>query len=46
MISAKLTPPYSLINGIDFSDLGDRKEFQLSNGDPDTAKIDQKNLDG
>ena len=42
MISAKLTPPYSLINGIDFSDLGDRKEFQLSNGDPDTAKIDQE----
>ena len=42
MISAKLTPPYSLINGIDFSDLGDRKEFQLPNGDPDTAKIDQE----
>ena len=42
MISAKLTPPYSLINGIDFSDLGDRKEFQLPNGEPDTAKIDQE----
>ena len=41
-ISAKLTPPYSLINGIDFSDLGDRKEFQLPNGEPDTAKIDQE----
>lgn len=41
-ISAKLTPPYSLINGIDFSNLGDRKEFQLPNGDPDTAKIDQE----
>ena len=42
MISAKFTPPYSLINGIDFSDLGDRKEFQLPNGEPDTAKIDQE----
>ena len=41
-ISAKLTPPYSLINGIDFSDLGNRKEFQLPNGEPDTAKIDQE----
>ena len=41
-ISAKLTPPYSLINGIDYSDLGDRKEFQLPNGEPDTAKIDQE----
>ncbi len=41
-ISAKLTPPYSLINGVDFSNLGDRKEFQLPNGDPDTAKIDQE----
>ena len=41
-ISGKFTPPYSLINGIDFSDLENRKEFQLPNGDPDTAKIDQE----
>jgi len=41
-ISGKLTPPYSLINGIDFSNLENRKEFQLPNGEPDTAKIDQE----
>ncbi len=41
-ISGKFTPPYSLINGIDFSDLENRKEFQLSNGDPNAAKIDQE----
>lgn len=41
-ISAKLTPPYSLINGIDFSDLENQREFQLPNGDPDVAKIDQE----
>jgi len=40
-ISAKLTPPYSLINGVDFSNLENQREFQLSNGDPDVAKIDQ-----
>ena len=42
IISGKFTPPYSLIKGIDFSDLENRKEFQLPNGDPDTAKIDQE----
>ncbi len=41
-ISGKFTPPYSLINGIDFSNLEDRKEFQLPNGEPDRAKIDQE----
>ncbi|MGB2435410.1 MAG: BamA/OMP85 family outer membrane protein, partial [Flavobacteriaceae bacterium] len=41
-ISGKFTPPYSLINGIDFSNLENRKEFQLPNGDPDKAKIDQE----
>ncbi len=41
-ISAKLTPPYSLINGIDFSDLENQKEFQLPDGKPDKAKIDQE----
>tara|TARA_B100001059_G_scaffold44533_1_gene36894 strand:+ start:14988 stop:17477 length:2490 start_codon:yes stop_codon:yes gene_type:complete len=41
-ISGKFTPPYSLIKGIDFSNLENRKEFQLPNGDPDTAKIDQE----
>jgi outer membrane protein insertion porin family len=41
-ISGKFTPPYSLINGIDFSNLENRKEFQLPNGEPDVAKIDQE----
>ena len=41
-ISGKFTPPYSLINGIDFSNMEDRKEFQLPNGEPDRAKIDQE----
>ncbi len=41
-LSGKFTPPYSLINGTDFSNLEGQKEFQLSNGEPDTAKIDQE----
>ncbi len=41
-ISGKFTPPYSLIKGIDFSNLEDRKEFQLPNGEPNRAKIDQE----
>jgi outer membrane protein insertion porin family len=30
-ISAKLTPPYSLINGIDYATLGDKEEYKLRN---------------
>jgi len=41
-VSGKFTPPYSLINGIDFSNLENQREFQLPNGDPDVAKIDQE----
>ena len=41
-VSGKFTPPYSIINGIDFSNLENRKEFQLPNGEPDVAKIDQE----
>ena len=41
-ISGKFTPPYSLINGVDFGSMEDRKEFQLPNGEPDRAKIDQE----
>ena len=41
-ISGKFTPPYSFISGADFSNLEERKEFQLPNGQPDTAKIDQE----
>jgi len=44
-ISAKLTPPFSLISGRDYSNLGEEKEFQtLINGVPvpDNALIDQE----
>jgi outer membrane protein insertion porin family len=30
-LSAKLTPPYSLINGIDYATLGDKEEYKLKN---------------
>ena len=41
-ISAKLTPPYSIISGVDYSSLESQKAFQLSNGNPNTEKIDQE----
>ncbi len=40
-LSGKFTLPYSLITGEDFSNMEERPEFQLPNGDPDTQKIDQ-----
>jgi outer membrane protein insertion porin family len=30
-ISAKLTPPYSLLNGVDYATLGDKEEYKLKN---------------
>ena len=45
-VSGKFTPPYSLIGGIDFSNMEDREEFQLPNGEPDRAKIDQEKFSG
>ncbi|WP_040473738.1 outer membrane protein assembly factor BamA [Flavobacterium frigoris] len=30
-LSAKLTPPYSLLNGIDYAALGDKEEYKLKN---------------
>jgi outer membrane protein insertion porin family len=30
-VSAKLTPPYSLLNGIDYATLGDQEEYKLKN---------------
>ncbi len=45
IISGKFTPPFSLISGIDYANLGDDKEFQrIVNGTPtpDIAKIDQE----
>lgn len=41
-ISAKLTPPYSLISGKDFSNLGNQAEFQDADGNPLIDKIDQE----
>ena len=44
-ISAKLTPPFSLISGRDYSNLGEEREFQtIINGVPvpDNALIDQE----
>ena len=41
-ISAKLTPPYSLFSGLDYSNLGVLEEFQDENGDPIQNKIDQE----
>lgn len=40
-VSAKLTPPYSLFNGIKYDQLKDDPDYQL-HGKPDLAKIDQK----
>ncbi|MEP1854765.1 BamA/OMP85 family outer membrane protein, partial [Nonlabens ulvanivorans] len=40
-ITAKLTPPYSLFNGVDYATLEDQEEFQ-TNGEADLAKIDQE----
>ncbi|MGJ8683768.1 MAG: outer membrane protein assembly factor BamA [Nonlabens sp.] len=42
-ITAKLTPPYSLFNGVDYANLGDQEEFQ-SNGVADQEKIDRERL--
>lgn len=41
-LTAKLTPPFSLFNKIDYANLGEQAEFQDANGDPDQAKIDQE----
>jgi outer membrane protein insertion porin family len=41
-ISAKLTPPYSLISGVDYANLGDLPEFQDANGNPLIDEIDQE----
>ena len=40
-VSAKLTPPYSLLSGRDFSDLENQPEFQDEDGNPLVDKIDQ-----
>ena len=40
-LSARLSPPYSLITGDDFSDINERPEYQNSNGEPIQSEIDQ-----
>ena len=42
VLSARFSLPYSLWNGVDYGSLGDMPEFQDSNGNPDTSKIDQE----
>ncbi len=41
-VSAKLTPPFSLFNKVDYGSLADQAEFQDANGDADQSKIDQE----
>ncbi|MFD2696895.1 outer membrane protein assembly factor [Mesonia sediminis] len=41
-ITAKLTPPYSAWNGTDYANLANDPAYQLPNGQPDVAKIDQE----
>jgi len=41
-ISAKFTPPYSLITGKDYADLENQPEFQDEDGNPLVDKIDQE----
>jgi outer membrane protein insertion porin family len=38
-ISAKVTPPYSLFNGIDYGDLGNQKEFKRRYGPEDNFPV-------
>ena len=40
-ISARLSPPYSLITGDDFSDIEERSEYTNYKGEPNREKIDQ-----
>lgn len=41
-LTAKLTPPYSAFNNVDYGNLGNDPEFQDFDGNPDQAKIDQE----
>ena len=42
ILSARFSLPYSLWNGVDYSNLGSLPEFQDSNGNPDQSAIDQE----
>ena len=41
-VSAKVSFPYSLVNNVDYANLGDQAEYQNADGTPDQAKIDQE----
>lgn len=41
-VTAKLTPPYSMFNGVKYSRLGQDPEFQNEDGTPNQSLIDQK----
>lgn len=41
-ITAKLTPPYSLFNNIDYAALGEDPRYQHPDGTPDQSRIDQE----
>jgi outer membrane protein insertion porin family len=42
-ISAKVTPPYSLFNGVDYGDLGNQKEYKKQYGPNDTFQVTNEN---
>jgi outer membrane protein insertion porin family len=41
-ITAKLTPPFSLFNNVDFNNLENLPQYQHPDGSPNQAKIDQE----
>lgn len=44
-ITAKLTPPYSLFDGVKYSRLGQDPDYQNEDGTPNQSLIDQKKFD-
>lgn len=44
-ITAKLTPPYSLFDGVKYSQLGDDPNYQNPDGTPNQSLIDQEKFD-
>ncbi|WP_396177997.1 outer membrane protein assembly factor BamA [Flavobacterium sp.] len=44
-VTAKVTPPYSLFNGIDYGDLGNQKEYKRQYGPNDTYPVTNEQYD-
>ena len=44
-ITAKVTPPYSLFNGIKYGDLGNQEEYKRKYGPKDTYKVTNEEYD-